>query len=104
MHLLEPLSYVEFMSLVVDCGLAITDSGGIQEETSYLRIPCLTLRENTERPITVTQGTNRLIKPHELEQAVHTALDSEWSPAPIPLWDGHTAARVVQSLRRHAGV
>ena len=59
--LTEPLSYVEFMSLVVDCRFALTDSGGVQEETSYLGIPCLTLRENTERPVTVSLGTNRLV-------------------------------------------
>src|SRR5690606_14929812 len=56
-RLLEPLSYIEFMSLVVDSRLVVTDSGGVQEETSYLGIPCLTLRENTERPVTVTEGT-----------------------------------------------
>ena len=59
-HLLQPLSYIEFMNLVMHASIAITDSGGVQEETTYLGIPCATLRENTERPITLTEGTNRL--------------------------------------------
>jgi UDP-N-acetylglucosamine 2-epimerase (non-hydrolysing) len=62
-RLTEPLSYVDFMSLVMGCTIAITDSGGVQEETTYLGVPCATLRDNTERPITVSEGTNRLLKP-----------------------------------------
>ncbi len=100
MTLLEPLPYVDFMGLVIDCAVAITDSGGIQEETSYLGIPCLTLRDNTERPITVTAGTNRLIEPAGLVDAVAEALAGDWKPGQIPLWDGKTAARVAESLRR----
>ena len=101
-QLVEPLSYIEFMSLVVDCGLAITDSGGIQEETSYLGIPCLTLRDNTERPITITAGTNRLVKPAELAACVSEALSAPGRRPVIDLWDGRTAVRVAASLRRHA--
>ena len=104
MRLLEPLSYVEFMSLVVDCRVAVTDSGGIQEETSYLGIPCLTLRENTERPVTVTEGTNRLVKPSALEAELRAALERGVRRPRIDLWDGRTAARVADSLRRHGGV
>ena len=99
----EPLSYLEFMSLVLDCRLAVTDSGGIQEETTYLGIPCLTLRENTERPITVTQGTNRLVKPENLSQSVAEALTAKPPRPTIELWDGKTAVRVAQSLRQRTG-
>jgi UDP-N-acetylglucosamine 2-epimerase (non-hydrolysing) len=101
-RLTEPLPYVEFMSLVVDCRFALTDSGGIQEETSYLGIPCLTLRENTERPATLTLGTNRLIKAGSLDHEVARLLaEPARRQCAIPLWDGRTAARVVASLKRN---
>jgi UDP-N-acetylglucosamine 2-epimerase (non-hydrolysing) len=103
-HVLEPLPYVGFMSLVVDCAFALTDSGGIQEETSYLGIPCLTLRENTERPITITAGTNKLVRVEGLEAEVWRALETpRGKPCPIPLWDGEAAGRVAASLKRHVG-
>jgi UDP-N-acetylglucosamine 2-epimerase (non-hydrolysing) len=103
-RLSEPLSYIEFMSLVVDCRLAITDSGGVQEETSYLGIPCLTLRENTERPVTVTLGTNRLVSVGGIEEEVGRALaGATRAHCAIPLWDGRTAGRVAASLRRIGG-
>lgn len=99
-HPTEPLSYIEFMSLVTGCTLAITDSGGVQEETTYLGIPCATLRENTERPITLTEGTNRLLKPDSLLAAAREALQGKWATGrKPPRWDGHTADRAVQSLR-----
>jgi UDP-N-acetylglucosamine 2-epimerase (non-hydrolysing) len=99
-RLTEPLGYVEFMNLVIGSTIAITDSGGVQEETTYLGIPCATLRENTERPITVTQGTNRLVKPRELVEVAREALAGRWPRGQRPeFWDGHTAARAAQSLR-----
>jgi UDP-N-acetylglucosamine 2-epimerase (non-hydrolysing) len=102
--LTEPLSYIEFMSLVVDCRFALTDSGGVQEETSYLGIPCLTLRENTERPVTVTLGTNRLVKVETVaDDVVRVLAGPQRTQCAIPLWDGRTAGRVVASLRRRAG-
>jgi UDP-N-acetylglucosamine 2-epimerase (non-hydrolysing) len=102
-RLTEPLSYIEFMSLVVDCRFALTDSGGVQEETSYLGIPCLTLRENTERPVTVTLGTNRLVRADALERTVANVLAGPRRvPCAIPLWDGCTAGRVVASLKRRS--
>lgn len=100
--LTEPLSYIEFMSLVMGCVIAITDSGGVQEETTYLGIPCVTLRENTERPVTISAGTNRLLKPAALPAAVQSAARGEWPRGRRPeLWDGKTSARAVTSLRAH---
>jgi UDP-N-acetylglucosamine 2-epimerase (non-hydrolysing) len=101
MHLTAPLSYVEFMSLVTGCTLAITDSGGVQEETTYLGIPCATLRENTERPITLTEGTNRLLEPAALLDAARAAREQRWPRGARPaLWDGHAAERAARSLER----
>ena len=96
----EPLSYIKFMSLVFDCACVITDSGGIQEETSYLGIPCLTLSANTERPITVTQGTNRLCGLDDLKVKTQEILNGHRRNVPtIELWDGNTAGRIVAELR-----
>jgi UDP-N-acetylglucosamine 2-epimerase (non-hydrolysing) len=100
MHLAEPVSYIPFMNLLFNCRLAITDSGGIQEETTYLSIPCLTLRPNTERPITVTEGTNRLCTPEDIENQAAAALAKKRKTKPPMLWDGKTAGRVVESARR----
>lgn len=102
--LVDPLPYVRFMSLVTGAAAAITDSGGIQEETTYLGIPCLTLRENTERPVTILQGTNRLVTPETLLLELDRALAG---PRPVrcpDLWDGRTAARCVEDLRRRSAV
>lgn len=100
-NLLEPQSYKPFMALLKDARVAITDSGGLQEETTYLGIPCLTLRDNTERPITVDEGTNRLVNASSLLAALGEALEtSEARPRRPEFWDGRTAARCVDDLRR----
>jgi len=107
----EPLSYIRFMNLVFNCGFVITDSGGIQEETTYLGIPCLTMRPNTERPVTISQGTNKLCEFENLEKDVQNILNSKSLPCEIhaseseventiELWDGKTATRVVESIKK----
>jgi UDP-N-acetylglucosamine 2-epimerase (non-hydrolysing) len=97
----EPLGYIEFMNLVVRCTIAVTDSGGLQEETTYLGIPCATLRENTERPVTVSEGTNRLMGADQLVGAVQSALQGQWPKGRRPdKWDGRAAGRACASLRR----
>ncbi len=91
------------MNLVTGAKVVITDSGGLQEETTYLGIPCLTLRENTERPITVSIGTNKLIDATTLAENLETILDGNWPKGQRPpLWDGKTAKRAVATLRRRS--
>jgi UDP-N-acetylglucosamine 2-epimerase (non-hydrolysing) len=95
----EPMAYIPFMNLVSNAQFVITDSGGIQEETTYMGIPCLTLRNNTERPITITQGTNRLCNIENLESFVHESLNKKGHQSKIPdLWDGKTAYRLVKLI------
>lgn len=99
----EPLSYLQFLALQSQAAVVITDSGGIQEETTYLGIPCITMRENTERPITTTLGTNVLIgnSTSQLCAAVKKAVYGHRPQRIIPpLWDGHTAERIAESITR----
>jgi UDP-N-acetylglucosamine 2-epimerase (non-hydrolysing) len=101
-RLIEPQPYIRFMSLVMGASALVTDSGGIQEETTYLGIPCLTLRANTERPITITQGTNRLVGHDNLVGELAGALEMRGSHPRPELWDGRTAARCVADLRERS--
>ncbi len=99
-HLEDAVPYIRFMSLVFNSRLLITDSDGVQEETTYLGIPCLTLRPNTERPITIECGTNRLCSIHTLQEEVTNCLESECSELEkIDLWDGETSSRIVKYIK-----
>jgi UDP-N-acetylglucosamine 2-epimerase (non-hydrolysing) len=99
--LCEPLGYVDFLSLVADAGAVLTDSGGIQEETTYLGIPCFTLRDNTERPVTIRAGTNTLLG---LDPAAIATIPASLAKRPAerlkppPLWDGHASERIADIL------
>lgn len=96
----EPMGYIAFMNLVFNSLLVITDSGGIQEETSYLGISCLTIRPNTERPITTTRGTNQLCGVKDLEKKAYEIMSTGNSrPEKIQYWDGKTASRIVTHLK-----
>lgn len=96
LRVVDPLGYIEFMSLVRGATLVITDSGGIQEETTVLGVPCLTVRPNTERPITITNGTNRLVEPETVLANVDAILAGGITRAADgpPLWDGHAGERI----------
>ena len=97
--MLNPLPYVEFLALQRHAAVVITDSGGIQEETTFLQVPCLTLRKNTERPITVTLGSNVLVgeDPARLTDEVFRSLRGQAKRGSIPpLWDGHAADRIAE--------
>jgi UDP-N-acetylglucosamine 2-epimerase (non-hydrolysing) len=101
LHLLEPLPYIEFLALQRRAAVVITDSGGIQEETTYLNVPCLTLRENTERPVTVSLGTNVLVgrDVSKLRAELRKILDGKSRKGQIPpLWDGHAGERIAAIL------
>jgi UDP-N-acetylglucosamine 2-epimerase (non-hydrolysing) len=99
--LCDPLGYIDFLSLLADAGAVLTDSGGIQEETTYLGIPCFTLRDNTERPITITAGTNTLLglDPAAIAQIPEALAQRPTKrPDPPPLWDGHAAERIADII------
>ena len=103
LQLLEPLGYLDFLSLQEHAALVLTDSGGIQEEATYLGVPCLTARPNTERPITISKGTNQLVKSENsaLVQAMQARLGKVRSKKKnLPLWDGHSAGRIVKVFRQ----
>lgn len=101
LHIVEPLGYLEFNYLVERAKAVVTDSGGITEETTVMRVPCITLRDNTERPETCTVGTNELIgtNPEAIKPALDKLFAGEWKKGAIPaLWDGHAAERIIDIL------
>jgi UDP-N-acetylglucosamine 2-epimerase (non-hydrolysing) len=103
LHVIDPVGYLEFLGLEKHARLVITDSGGVQEETTYLRVPCLTVRENTERPVTVTSGTNQVIG-RDAARLLKTAterLSTRAVTGTIPeLWDGKAAERIAEALNQ----
>lgn len=102
LHTVEPLGYLEFNYLVEKAKAVITDSGGITEEASIMRVPCLTLRDNTERPETITLGTNELVgtNPKNLRHYLDRLFEGGWKKGQdIPLWDGKTAERIIECLK-----
>jgi UDP-N-acetylglucosamine 2-epimerase (non-hydrolysing) len=99
-HVIEPLGYLDFLSLVRGAAIVVTDSGGIQEETTILGVPCLTVRPNTERPITISHGTNRLVEAEDLGATARAVLEAgprTDGEAP-PLWDGHAGERIADII------
>lgn len=101
--LIEPVGYLDFLALQANAALVLTDSGGVQEETTALGVPCLTLRENTERPVTITTGTNVMtgLDSEMIVRLAHRAFTEEWKPSRVPeLWDGAAAKRIVEVLRQ----
>ena len=106
LRILEPQGYLDFLKLMSAARVVLTDSGGIQEETTALGVPCLTLRDNTERPITVDEGTNELVgsDPEAVRRAARRILDGETRAGRVPaLWDGHAAKRIADVLERDLG-
>jgi UDP-N-acetylglucosamine 2-epimerase (non-hydrolysing) len=99
--LTDPLGYLDFLSLVADAGAVLTDSGGIQEETTYLGVPCFTLRDNTERPVTIRAGTNTLLglDPAAIADIPQALTERDGTPSePPPLWDGRAAERIADVI------
>ena len=106
-HVTGPLGYLDFLALMAQARLVLTDSGGVQEETTVLGVPCLTVRTTTERPVTVSEGTNRLVDPYDRSAvlaAARSALDGSpgsrraGAPTRPELWDGHAAGRIVAAI------
>ena len=100
MNITEPLGYLEFMGLQRDAGLIITDSGGIQEESTYFGVPCLTLRENTERPITIKSGTNKLINAKNIFNTIESKQYNNNNYIP-KFWDGKSSNRIAKVLEKN---
>jgi UDP-N-acetylglucosamine 2-epimerase (non-hydrolysing) len=106
LRILDPLDYISFLTLMKSATLVITDSGGVQEETTFLDVPCLTIRPNTERPVTVELGTNRLV-PSTANLLSETAriIAGDRARGTVPeLWDGQTAGRIVRVLAEIEGI
>jgi UDP-N-acetylglucosamine 2-epimerase (non-hydrolysing) len=106
LRMIDPAGYLDFMKLTANAKIVLTDSGGIQEETTILKVPCLTLRENTERPITIECGSNQLVgtRPEAILNAYRAVIEGRAKkPATPPLWDGQAAQRIVQILVRSLG-
>jgi UDP-N-acetylglucosamine 2-epimerase len=105
-RVLDPVGYKDMLALQSRAGLVVTDSGGVQEQTTVLGVPCLTLRDSTERPVTVTEGTNRLV-PDRSTESILEAFRASWGrPAPPPRpegWDGHAAERVADAVEEWVG-
>jgi UDP-N-acetylglucosamine 2-epimerase (non-hydrolysing) len=102
LRLVEPMGYHAFLRLTMDARMVITDSGGIQEETTYLGVPCLTVRENTERPVTITEGTNQLVglDPHRLRDGITAIVGGVVKKGRKPMgWDGKASLRIAEHLR-----
>ena len=100
MRCTEPVGYLDFLSLQAGAGAIVTDSGGVQEEASALGIPCYTLRANTERPVTISHGTNVLLGDDPARLLRVRPSGRPPTPCAIPLWDGHAAERAADALRR----
>jgi UDP-N-acetylglucosamine 2-epimerase (non-hydrolysing) len=104
LRLIDPLGYLDFLALMNSAALVVTDSGGVQEETTYLGVPCLTARPNTERPITITEGTNRLV-PSAYDALLASVSNALCQPIVMPrkppLWDGQAASRIAKVILNH---
>jgi UDP-N-acetylglucosamine 2-epimerase (non-hydrolysing) len=99
---MAPLGYLEFLNLEAGAAVVLTDSGGVQEETTILGVPCLTLRYNTERPVTITHGTNTIVGTDKsrILEAFRRIMNGDWRPSgPPEFWDGRAAERIVRNIR-----